>query len=377
MRKRAGSRHLKGVFRVPERHGNRTGSVGPGQPTLGTNAAERFRVTCKVAPRAARYLGQHLSCEWVIEASTPRPRDPTHGTRYRVLAVHGGPLAKMSGRGATPHCAVLLGRGIKDGHDEGVRQGCPECALDMRRALRAHAERRNAEAERGCSLPSRDASAGSEIVGETHGGRLASRGRPLRDAKACVPRASANMGILDRRAQRHAVPRRDAFRCRASELQCRRHATNSRPPVTVGIRARYPGSGLFKENCAQLKIWIGTRLYISEPIVRRYDFGGRLPQRLCSVESFRASLSCFKRASGYGPTLMILVGSWVSVADMLSELSTVVRNFFWKERISDFRIHLGFPEREGDMPMRRVDCESHDCEISNHVCGAAASQEVI
>ncbi|KAL2225691.1 UNVERIFIED_CONTAM: hypothetical protein Sindi_3122200, partial [Sesamum indicum] len=122
--------------------------------------------------------------------------------------------------------AVLLGRGIEDGHDEGVRQGCPECALDMRRALRAHAERRNAEAERGCSLPSRDASAGSEIVGETHGGRLASRGRPLRDAKACVPRASANMGILDRRAQRHAVPRRDAFRCRASELQCRRHATN-------------------------------------------------------------------------------------------------------------------------------------------------------
>ncbi|KAL2224344.1 UNVERIFIED_CONTAM: hypothetical protein Sindi_3072400, partial [Sesamum indicum] len=230
----AGSRHLKGVFRVPERHGNRTGSVGPGRPTLGTNAAERFRVTCKVAPRAARYLGQHLSCEWVIEASTPRPRDPTHGTRYRVLAVHGGPLAKMSGRGATPHCAVLLGRGIKDGHDEGVRQGCPECALDMRRALRAHAERRNAEAERGCSLPSRDASAGSEIVGETHGGRLASRGRPLRDAKACVPRASANMGILDRRAQRHAVPRRDAFRCRASELQCRRHATNSRPPVTHG-----------------------------------------------------------------------------------------------------------------------------------------------
>ncbi|KAL2227535.1 UNVERIFIED_CONTAM: hypothetical protein Sindi_2112200, partial [Sesamum indicum] len=100
---RAGSRHLKGVFRVPERHGNRTGSVGPGQPTLGTNAAERFRVTCKVAPRAARYLGQNLSCEWVIEASTPRPRDPTHGTRYRVLAVHGGPLAKMSGRGATPH----------------------------------------------------------------------------------------------------------------------------------------------------------------------------------------------------------------------------------------------------------------------------------
>ncbi|KAL0308600.1 UNVERIFIED_CONTAM: hypothetical protein Sradi_5802300 [Sesamum radiatum] len=99
---------------------------------------------------------------------------------------------------------------------------------DMRRALRAHAEHRNAEAGQGCPLPSKDASTGSENVGETHGGRLASRGRPLRDAKACGPRASANMGILDRRAQGHAVPRRDAFRCRASELQCRRHATDSR-----------------------------------------------------------------------------------------------------------------------------------------------------
>ncbi|KAL2249893.1 UNVERIFIED_CONTAM: hypothetical protein Sindi_2463000 [Sesamum indicum] len=111
----------------------------------------------------------------------------------------------------------------------------------MRRALRAHVERRNAEAERGCSLPSRDASAGSEIVGETHGGRLASRGRPLRDAKVCVPRASANMGILDRRAQRHAVPRRDAFKCRASELQCRRHTTNSRE---VTGTSRDPASSL-------------------------------------------------------------------------------------------------------------------------------------
>ncbi|KAL2234400.1 UNVERIFIED_CONTAM: hypothetical protein Sindi_1172200 [Sesamum indicum] len=106
----------------------------------------------------------------------------------------------------------------RHGHDEGVHRGCPECALDMRRALRAHAERRNAEAERGCSLPSRDESAGSKIVGETHGGGLANRGRPLRDAKAWVPTASANMGILDRRAQRRAVPRRDAFRCRAIEL---------------------------------------------------------------------------------------------------------------------------------------------------------------
>ncbi|KAL2228864.1 UNVERIFIED_CONTAM: hypothetical protein Sindi_1866100 [Sesamum indicum] len=104
---------------------------------------------------------------------------------------------------------------MKDGHDEGVRRGWPECALDLRRALRAHAEHRNAEAERGCSLPSRDALASSKIVGETHGGRLASRGRPRRDAKACVPRASTNMGILDRRAQGHAVLRRDAFRCRA------------------------------------------------------------------------------------------------------------------------------------------------------------------
>ncbi|KAK4382003.1 hypothetical protein Sango_2915400 [Sesamum angolense] len=108
----------------------------------------------------------------------------------------------------------------------------------MRRALRAYAERRNTEAERGCSLPSRNASASSEIVGETHGGRLASRGRPLRDAKACAPRALANIGILDRRAQGHAVPHRDAFRCCASELQCQRHVTNSRtspesPPVAL------------------------------------------------------------------------------------------------------------------------------------------------
>ncbi|KAL0451931.1 UNVERIFIED_CONTAM: hypothetical protein Slati_1171200 [Sesamum latifolium] len=98
----------------------------------------------------------------------------------------------------------------------------------MRRALWAHAERRNAEAERGCSLPSRDASAGSEIVGETHGGRLASRGQPQGHAKACVPRASENMGILDRRAHGHVVPRREAFRFHASELQCRRHMTDSR-----------------------------------------------------------------------------------------------------------------------------------------------------
>ncbi|KAL0402474.1 UNVERIFIED_CONTAM: hypothetical protein Slati_4277300 [Sesamum latifolium] len=40
-------------------------------------------------------------------------------------------------------------------------------------------------------------------------------------------------------------------------------------------------------------------------------------------------------------------------------------------------MHIGFPEREGDIPMRRVDYESHDCEISNHVCRTAASQEMI
>ncbi|KAL0385913.1 UNVERIFIED_CONTAM: hypothetical protein Sradi_2985600 [Sesamum radiatum] len=42
----------------------------------------------------------------------------------------------------------------------------------------AHAELCNAEAERGCSLTSKDALAGSEIVRETYGGRLASQGRP-------------------------------------------------------------------------------------------------------------------------------------------------------------------------------------------------------
>ncbi|KAL2226553.1 UNVERIFIED_CONTAM: hypothetical protein Sindi_2014000, partial [Sesamum indicum] len=80
--------------RVPEGLGNLTGSIGPGWPTLGAETAESLRVMCKVAPRAAGYLGQHLSCEWVIDASIQRPRDSTYGMRYRVLAVHGGPLAK-------------------------------------------------------------------------------------------------------------------------------------------------------------------------------------------------------------------------------------------------------------------------------------------
>ncbi|KAL0366684.1 UNVERIFIED_CONTAM: hypothetical protein Sradi_3558500 [Sesamum radiatum] len=62
----------------------------------------------KVAPWAAGYQGQHLSCEWVIEASTLRPRNPTHATCYRVQVVHEGPLAKMSGHGMTPHCGQIL-----------------------------------------------------------------------------------------------------------------------------------------------------------------------------------------------------------------------------------------------------------------------------
>ncbi|KAL0413009.1 UNVERIFIED_CONTAM: hypothetical protein Sradi_1502600 [Sesamum radiatum] len=72
---RACSRQLKGVSRVPGRQENRTGSVGPGRPTLGARTAERFGVTCKVAPRAAGYQGQHLSGGWAIEASTLRPRN--------------------------------------------------------------------------------------------------------------------------------------------------------------------------------------------------------------------------------------------------------------------------------------------------------------
>ncbi|KAL2235278.1 UNVERIFIED_CONTAM: hypothetical protein Sindi_1260000, partial [Sesamum indicum] len=84
----------RGVLRVPEGLENLTGSVGLGWPTLGANTAERLCVTRKVAPWAARYQGQHLSCEWMIEVSIPKPRDPTYDMRYRVLAVHGGPLAK-------------------------------------------------------------------------------------------------------------------------------------------------------------------------------------------------------------------------------------------------------------------------------------------
>ncbi|KAL0434364.1 UNVERIFIED_CONTAM: hypothetical protein Slati_2770700 [Sesamum latifolium] len=98
----------------------------------------------------------------------------------------------------------------------------------MRRALRGHADHRIAKAERGCSLPSRDASASFEIVGETHSGRLASPADREDACKECVPTASANMGILDRRVHGLAVLRREAFRCRASELQCRRHAMNRR-----------------------------------------------------------------------------------------------------------------------------------------------------
>ncbi|KAL0456974.1 UNVERIFIED_CONTAM: hypothetical protein Slati_1036600 [Sesamum latifolium] len=51
--------------------------------------AERFCVTRKVAPWPVGYQGQHLSGEWVIEASTPRPCDPTRGMHYWVLATHG------------------------------------------------------------------------------------------------------------------------------------------------------------------------------------------------------------------------------------------------------------------------------------------------
>ncbi|KAL0370836.1 UNVERIFIED_CONTAM: hypothetical protein Sangu_0401700 [Sesamum angustifolium] len=54
------------------------------------------------------YQGQHLLCEWVIRASILRPRDPTCGTCYWVLAVYGGPLAKMSGRRATLHCGQTM-----------------------------------------------------------------------------------------------------------------------------------------------------------------------------------------------------------------------------------------------------------------------------
>ncbi|KAL0409696.1 UNVERIFIED_CONTAM: hypothetical protein Sradi_1904000 [Sesamum radiatum] len=70
--------------------------------------AERFGVTFKVSLRAAGYQGQHLSCEWVIEASTLKPRNPTHETCYRVQAVHEGSLTKMSDRGTTLHCGQIL-----------------------------------------------------------------------------------------------------------------------------------------------------------------------------------------------------------------------------------------------------------------------------
>ncbi|KAL2243091.1 UNVERIFIED_CONTAM: hypothetical protein Sindi_0427100 [Sesamum indicum] len=89
--------------------------------------------------------------------------------------------------------------------------------MDMRRA--AHAKRRNAEVKRGCSLPSRDASVGFEIVGETHDNRLVSWDWWRERAKACMPRASTNVGIWDRRAHGHAVPYKKAFRCCATRAK--------------------------------------------------------------------------------------------------------------------------------------------------------------
>ncbi|KAL0400001.1 UNVERIFIED_CONTAM: hypothetical protein Sradi_2343400 [Sesamum radiatum] len=93
--------------------------------------------------------------------------------------------------------------------------------------VRAHAgaamPRRGEDAayHRGCVGRYRD-------VAETHAADYlveAGRYETLRRAGR-EPRA--NMGISDRRAHGHAVPRRDAFECRASEPQCRRHAMDSR-----------------------------------------------------------------------------------------------------------------------------------------------------
>ncbi|KAL0392880.1 UNVERIFIED_CONTAM: hypothetical protein Sradi_2510800 [Sesamum radiatum] len=124
-------------------------------------SAGRLQAMRKVAPRAAGKSGATPPVRSVIEASIPRPRDPTRGMRYRVLAVHGGPLAKTCGRGATPYCgkvvkpcrrasrhaehavrdhcemsAYRMGQGLKmrsysaeaieDGHDEGMGRGCAE-----------------------------------------------------------------------------------------------------------------------------------------------------------------------------------------------------------------------------------------------------------
>ncbi|KAL2237453.1 UNVERIFIED_CONTAM: hypothetical protein Sindi_0937000 [Sesamum indicum] len=87
-----------------------------------------------------------------------------------------GPLAKMSSCGATLHCGQIM----KVRHKRWSRQRralrMDRVSMYMRRALLAHAEHRNAEAERGCSLPLRDALVDSKIVGKTHGSRLASRG---------------------------------------------------------------------------------------------------------------------------------------------------------------------------------------------------------
>ncbi|KAL0434631.1 UNVERIFIED_CONTAM: hypothetical protein Sradi_0171000 [Sesamum radiatum] len=60
-------------------------------------------------PAVVKYQGQYLSCEWTIETSTLKPRDPTRG--HALLGsslVHGGLMAKICGRGATLHCGQIV-----------------------------------------------------------------------------------------------------------------------------------------------------------------------------------------------------------------------------------------------------------------------------
>ncbi|KAL0430583.1 UNVERIFIED_CONTAM: hypothetical protein Sradi_0684300 [Sesamum radiatum] len=90
---------------------------------------------------------------------------------------------KMRSYSSETHRTATTRHRVSVGHEMGVAGACRRC---------------NAEARRGCPLPSRDASSGSENVAEMHSGRLASRGWPLRDAKTRGSRSSANMGISDK-----------------------------------------------------------------------------------------------------------------------------------------------------------------------------------
>ncbi|KAL0408370.1 UNVERIFIED_CONTAM: hypothetical protein Sradi_1771400 [Sesamum radiatum] len=124
-------------------------------------------------------------------------------------------------------------------------------------------------------------------------GRLASRGRPLRDAKAaaeslgrtwafrigertgtwCCAGRRSNVVLASFWCRRHATDSRYTLRCakagrRLEETETphgrkiHSAATKESPPVRVGIRARFVAGLSPKENCAPLKCGLAQVLYV-------------------------------------------------------------------------------------------------------------------